>query len=344
MIYGNIYCESFSQNDLFDISNPRNSDGLFTPLISLRETLLRLGIEINTPDVRVNEPVSFEIHIDGRILKENTQPKYLIAGESPLINPLNADSEYLKSFRVVFSWNEVALRQQRSVKFLIPNNIVVSDSPSYANRNIFSCMISSNKVAPWVGANDLYSKRIDLIRWYEKNAPALFHLYGRGWGKPSPAFTRSAKFLRRISRLGTQLFGYKPFPSWQGEVSFKSAILSNSKFSYCFENVKDQPNYITEKIFDSFLAGCVPIYWGANNVDEYIPQNCFIDMRRFRDFSEVHRYLTSVSPAEYLQFQQAIADFLRSDEAQLFSIEKFATTVAKSIADDLLQQGLVQSS
>ena len=337
MIYGDIFCEDFTANKLFEYSNPRNSDGLFTCLIVLREKLLQLGIEVNTPDVSADREVSFEVHIDGRSLPESKLPRYLIAGESPLINTLNADSNYLENFRMVFSWNESALNHFRVVKILLPNNIYVSDFRGFADRTIFSCLISSNKVTPWGGANDLYAERINVIRWYESNSPDLFHLYGRGWGKPSSAFTARDRFFRRIGRLRTQLFGYKPFPGWRGEVKFKSDVLSNSKYSYCYENVKDLPNYITEKIFDSFLSGCVPVYWGADNVQEYIPPDCFIDRRRFKDTADVHRYLMSITPEQYGQFQRNISDFLGSEKAYLFSTENFATTIANTIASDIVQ-------
>lgn len=337
MIFGNIYCENFSANKLFDYSNPRNSDGLFTPYIALREKLLQFEIEINTPDVNAGRTVLFEIHMDGRPLARSNIDKYLIAVESPLINRLNADVDYLKLFRRVYSWSDVIFELPGAVTLLIPNNIIVSDFRGYSDRNIFSCLISSNKVAPWVGPHDLYDERIKVIRWYELNAPTLFHLYGRGWGKPSAAFTRRDKIFRRIGRLGTQLFGYKPFPGWRGEIEFKSDILSNTKFSYCYENIKGLPNYITEKIFDSFLSGCVPIYWGADNVQEYIPANCFIDRRRFKDTAEVHHYLMSITQEEYGEFQRNIFDFLKSEKCYLFSVENFATTIANTIAGDIAQ-------
>ncbi len=285
-----------------------------------------------------------EIHIDGRPLENNNLPKYLIAGESPLINTLNADIQYLDNFRLVFSWNQIALKHPRAVKILIPNNLIVSDFRGFADRTIFSCLISSNKVMPWGGLNDLYTERIKVIRWYESNAPELFQLYGRGWGKPSQAYTRRDKFFRRIDRLRTQLFGYRPFPSWRGEIKFKSAILVNAKFSYCYENVKDLPNYITEKLFDSFLSGCVPIYWGADNVKEYIPADCFVDRRRFKDTAEVHRYLMGITPNKYAQFQNNISDFLRSEQADIFSVGSFAATVAGNIARDIAQNPNIASA
>jgi hypothetical protein len=85
------------------------------------------------------------------------------------------------------------------------------------------------------------------------------------------------------------------------------------------------------------LSGWVPIYWGADNVQEYIPPNCFIDRRRFRDTAEVHRYLMGITPEEYGQFQRNISDFLRSEKAYLFSAENFATTIANTIASDIFK-------
>lgn len=337
MIYGNVYCEDFTENALFDYSSPRNTDGLFSPVIALRNRLLQLGIEINTPDLNKGRTISLEIHLDGRPLARSNIPKYLIAFENPLINPLNANTEYLKDFHRVFSWNDASLIYPGAVKIFLPNDFTVSKARLFAERSIFACLISSNKVAPWFGSNDLYAERINVIRWYEKNAPSLFRLYGRGWGKPSHVFSYREKLHRRISRLRTQLFGYKPFPSWCGEVKYKSDVLSDTKFSYCFENVKNLPGYITEKIFDSFLSGCVPIYWGANNVLEYIPANCFIDRRSFKDTADVHQYLLSITPEQYEQYQQNIADFLSGDKGYLFSSGNFVETIAKTIFGDLFQ-------
>lgn len=47
----------------------------------------------------------------------------------------------------------------------------------------------------------------------------------------------------------------------------KLSYLSQFKFNLCPEN-SNYEGYVTEKIFDSLSAGCVPIYWGANNKPE----------------------------------------------------------------------------
>ena len=49
MIYGNIYCEDFTEKN-YSLCKPKNTDRLFTPIFCL-EKLLQLGIEVNTPDL-----------------------------------------------------------------------------------------------------------------------------------------------------------------------------------------------------------------------------------------------------------------------------------------------------
>lgn len=47
----------------------------------------------------------------------------------------------------------------------------------------------------------------------------------------------------------------------------KISYLKQFRFNLCPEN-SDSDGYVTEKIFDSFMAGCIPIYWGSNNKPE----------------------------------------------------------------------------
>lgn len=47
----------------------------------------------------------------------------------------------------------------------------------------------------------------------------------------------------------------------------KLHYLRNFKFNICPEN-SNFPGYVTEKIFESIQAGCIPIYWGSENKPE----------------------------------------------------------------------------
>ncbi|WP_299395079.1 glycosyltransferase family 10 [uncultured Gelidibacter sp.] len=47
----------------------------------------------------------------------------------------------------------------------------------------------------------------------------------------------------------------------------KLEYLNNFKFNICPEN-SNTKGYVTEKLFHSIMAGCIPIYWGSNNLPE----------------------------------------------------------------------------
>eukprot|EP00434_Breviolum_minutum_P003115 symbB.v1.2.002741.t2/scaffold146.1/size298692/22 len=52
-------------------------------------------------------------------------------------------------------------------------------------------------------------------------------------------------------------------------------LLRPYKFALVFEN-KLVPGYVTEKIVNAFLAGCIPIYWGSRSVLEIFNPEAFI--------------------------------------------------------------------
>lgn len=338
MLYANIHAEGRSNNSLFELEDTvHRFNPSYTPRL-LREVLLKQGIELNTPDVNLGRPVSFDIHLEGWPLEAQTRPRYLIALENPNINKLNARVDYCAQFELVFAWDLRLHHLNNVVPILIPHPMEWQDFPGPEERPIFSCLINANKAFREMLENDLYVERIQVIRWYEKNAPEHFKLYGLGWDKPPPAYTAGDRLARAMSRLKTRLLGIAPFPSFQGEVPDKSTVLRQARFSYCYENSRDIPNYITEKMLDSLVAGCVPIYWGANNVQEHVPANCFIDRRLFTDTAAVHQHLMVMDKAAYQHYQQNIREFLTSEWARKFSSERVVQTIVERICQDFQQR------
>jgi hypothetical protein len=123
----------------------------------------------------------------------------------------------------------------------------------------------------------------------------------------------------------------QPYTCYKGIASPKIPILRNYKFNICYENIRDIPGYITEKIFDCFFAGCVPVYWGANNVTDHIPKDCFIDKRDFHGYEELYDYLKNMSDKDYLKYLINIEAFLKSDKAYPFSSECFSKTISEAL-------------
>lgn len=60
----------------------------------------------------------------------------------------------------------------------------------------------------------------------------------------------------------------------------KRKLAEQYRFVISFENKVEQ-DYVTEKPFDAYTSGAIPIYWGAPNVDDYLPAGSFVDRRKF---------------------------------------------------------------
>lgn len=152
---------------------------------------------------------------------------------------------------------------------------------------------------------ELYSERERVIAFFEDTDE--FDLYGKYWEK-------------------------RRYRNWKGIVSDKIGTIQNYKFIICYENMRDIAGYVTEKIFDAFAARVVPIYWGCSNITDYVPKECFIDRRDFKDFGEVYTFLHAMTEEEYEGYLAAAGRFLQSEGAQRFSKESFIQTVMEVLA------------
>ena len=110
-------------------------------------------------------------------------------------------------------------------------------------------------------------------------------------------------------------------------------MISNYKFVLCFENTV-YPGYITEKIIDCFVAGTVPIYLGAPDIEKYIPKDAFIDMRDFDSFAELDNYLNNLPEDKALKIINSGKKFLAGDEGKKYSFDYFAELVISLIKKD----------
>jgi hypothetical protein len=80
--------------------------------------------------------------------------------------------------------------------------------------------------------------------------------------------------------------------------SAKQGVIARYKFTLAFENSICR-DYVTEKFFDCLLAGSVPVYLGAPNIDEFAPgDDCFIDASRFESPRALAAHLMQIAGNE----------------------------------------------
>jgi hypothetical protein len=322
------------QDELFNLGSNLNRDNGFNSWVILRDTFSKHQISLHTADVNHNKDVAFELHVDSQTI--NTAVTcYLLMLETPQVWPANGVDENLERYSKIFTWNDTLVGTKQFVKANFPNLLSVHPVDGYANRDRFCCLISANKMLPTQDKRTLYPERVKVIRWFQKHAPQDFDLYGVDWDMPVNTSGLHGKLLRLFWRGLSSLVALHPFPSYRGRVKHKYEVLQRTRFSFCYENIRDIPGYITEKIFDSFFSGCVPVYWGANNISDYIPADCFIDRRQFDNTAAVYRYLKNMTEEEFRGYQLRIATYLQSDAAYLFSAEAMAETIVNTIVNDI---------
>lgn len=320
-------------NKIFDISNKKiNRDDYGYFYYKLKKAFESKNINLSTSDI--NLPGSSEIilyhGLNQKFIDYGNEKSYLLAIESPHVDIKSFNISYHKYFKKIFTWDDRLIDNKKYFKvnyaFRIPSHI----QKKFENKKLCTT-IASNKKSNH--KNELYTKRVELIRWFEKNHLESFDLYGVGWDQRNFGSTFIGKVLNRITPL-RKLF-FKPFPSYKGTVDSKIDTFSQYKFAICYENIKDQPGYITEKIFDAFFAGCVPVYWGASNIDKYIPSECYIDKRKFRTYEKLYSYMINMKKDQYMQYLNSIENFLNSSKADPFRAETFATIIVNEIVKDL---------
>lgn len=335
MRYASVLYRDYAENSLFTPGAGENNGDFYLPYAKLRERFLANGIELNTPDVNAGRTAEFELHINCRRQDPSTRA-YVYLYENPLIRPLNRDRAALARYAKWFTWDEALLDDPRAIKLPYPNDLSLSHWNGPENRPLFLALVASNKALAISDPRDQYQERVRILEWYERHASTDFHLYGRGWDRPAALPGRLGRLRNQVRKLTSRLLSARsPYSTWKGPVDDKIRLLSRARFCLAHENTRDLAGYVTEKLFDCFRAGCVPVYSGPKEIHDIIPATCFIDARRFTSPEKMHNHLRSLDDVDYRGFQDSIRRFLLSDGAKPYSREHFVESIAAGILSDL---------
>jgi alpha(1,3/1,4) fucosyltransferase len=328
----------FKQNKIFD-SKIAGTD--FYKI--LRHKLEKKNIQIATSDI-INENdadmIIYENHFGP--YKKNS---FFIATESIAVIPKFHSKKFLKKFKKSFTWNDSLVDNQKCIKFFLSYNFDSSIDLVDFNKKKLITNISRNKYSSF--KDELYSKRVELIKFFDRNHRGNFDLYGEGWDfqfkypnqynlikslSHCKGFGFFQNFLiKLIVLLKLNDLFFENYNSYKGTIKDKFDILKNYKFNICFENVTNIDSYISEKIFDSFKSGCVPIYYGSNNIDLLIPKKAFIDFRDFKNLEDLNKFLVNMRSHEYERYIKEAQNFIKSEKSKIFRSESNADILIANI-------------
>jgi hypothetical protein len=318
----------FSENKLFDETIYLIGEDFAYSAILLRNKLMERGYVLETIDMKSTDnyeryiftdyPDSYPNHI-----QLDPQKKYLILLECGMISKGNVTINNHKTFHKIFTYDDNLIKNYGYIKLNFPSRLKTPIIKDFKNKK-FCTLIVGNKKSNEPG--ELYSERRKIIRYFEKRHKDLLDFYGIGWENELSLTGRYPMGVYRRIPFIKALFTIH-HPCYRGKVEKKLDIMSDYKFCICYENCSIIPGYITEKIFDSFFAGCIPIYLGAPNIEEYIPKNCFIDRRNFPNDKSLLKYLLSIDEKKYNNYIANINNFLKSDAAYQFSADYYVDKI-----------------
>lgn len=220
-----------------------------------------------------------------------------------LWEPLQLPSAYYDRFSRVYTWDDTLVDGMKFFKLYYPHlRPQRSRIPPFEAKK-FCTLIASN----WTEA------RRKMIAFFLEKPAGELEFYGR-----VPADLSASPLYRG------EIPGDHSGPE-------KYDLLKDYKFCICFENTQTYAGYITEKIFGCFAAACVPIYWGATNIERYIPKDCYIDYRDFKSDEALYKYLKTMKKERYENYLTAARKFLQSPEAEIFSAEHFDRTLYEAV-------------
>ena len=334
MIYASIIYRNYRNNALFKDGSGENGGEFFLPYRKLRQEFLRNGVELNTADLNAGKKVAFELYIN--CCRQAPKARaYVYLYENPLIRLMNRNRRLLERYAKWFTWDGELMDDDRAFRLFYPNFLEAADYKDPQERPLFLVLVTTNNAIKDYDPREQFGTRVEIIKWYERHAPDDFHLFGRGWDCPAALSGRWGQIYNQARKIIARVFPVKsPFATWRGPVASKNELLTRTRFSIAYENSRDLPGYITEKLFDCFRAGCVPVYIGPKEIHDYVPADCFIDGREFSTTAALDAHLRTIGDGAYRGYQERIRAFLSSDRAKPFSQDHFADVLTREILAD----------
>jgi hypothetical protein len=318
----------YYEDKLFDLSNAvLNRDDSLVPYARVRQAYRSTGKELRTADYLMKAPAGTAIsnyyslgvldNYKALLGRADVRLKAFVIFEPPVVDPrlYKALPELTAAFEHVYVHNTIGdgyslegvdAAKLRKLYWPQPRGDVIRQYWERTERLDRIVVINGNHI-PRKVPNELYSQRIEAMA--ELAPLGIVDLYGRGWTK---WWSRASMWWPYWKHRKALMSIYK------GACGSKYEVLSQYKFSLCFENMV-MKGYVTEKIFDCLYAGTIPLYLGAPDIEDLIPKDAYVDCRRFSSWQAMYRSLESMQLHEIEKMREIGREFICSAEGVRYS-------------------------
>lgn len=315
--------KTYYEDRLFDHTDPvLNRDDTLAPFIRMRAALEQQGVAVHTAD-RLLQRESQEQACDYYSLGvlenyeklqacDDVRLQAFVVFEPPVVAPqlYRELPQLTAAFERVYVHNTegdgyslkgVDQSRLRKLYWPQPHKDVLLPFWNQGDRQRRMVMINGNH-KPVSFEGELYSKRIEALAALARFGKV--DLYGRGWER---WWSRNSLWLPYWRHRGALMSVYK------GACQSKYEVLSSYEYALCFENMV-MKGYVTEKIFDCLYAGTIPLYLGATDISELIPEDTYIDCRQFTSWEQMQEILMKMQTEQIRSIKEAGRAFLQSEQ------------------------------
>jgi alpha(1,3/1,4) fucosyltransferase len=278
------------------------------PFRQLRSVLNRLGYTVRETETLadIEGPhtlVVFDVQPEEleRLASYPSDVVALILWSDPLSTPANFELKYHERFRRIYTWCDDLVDNVRYFKLHFPSlRPMVRAVRPFEERRLCT-LLAPNRYSEHPGA--LYNEERTV-----------------------------AEFFTRADGDSIDFCDSERDSGGDGTMAPTSMeCLQNHRFSLCYESVRGWNGLVTGKIFDSFAAGCVPVYYGAPDIASSIPGDCFIGREAFASEAELYAFLKDMPVRVHDGYLERIRAFLSSERAIPYSSEHFVRTFVELV-------------
>lgn len=307
------------KNQIFVLNDPEiNRDNINLPNIARKKYFEEHGYEFNTVDMYSSvDEIDYIIYagFDKKRWVKAFFGGYLdkviyYVNEPPAVTPMfsmKGVKILLNAHRYLITWSDKIVDNKRIFKtsfgFCFEN---MKGNIEWKNKKLLT-MIAGCKSSNH--PEEMYSERVRIIEHFEKKQSEDFYLYGTGW----------------------QNQGYN---CYKGPCKNKAEVYHKYKFAVCLENQIGDMGDFSEKIFDCFNAGIVPVYRGCDHDEKYIPSEAYINYKNFKSVEELEIFLKNITEDEYNKYLQAAEQYVNSSAKEIVEPEFYCKQIIKIIEKD----------
>jgi hypothetical protein len=230
----------------------------------------------------------------------------LIVFEPPHVCPNYYTTSTRKQFGKILVFFDTPVDNKNYYRMYMPfmeRSLIKPKNIPYFSEKKLCTAIQGNKYF-YPHPDELYTERKNIFSFFISTGD--FEIYGPGW---------------------------QGVPCWKGMAPDPlSETFKKYRFSLIYENFKNHKGYITERLFAGMASRSVPAYMGAADITDYVPKECFIDIRKFANYSELYQFMKTMSEETYNKYVNAIEHYFQTtDKLQKFTKEYWVKTITSHL-------------